>query len=196
MSAERPIKVKLGKKDYLIPRIRPVEQTVYKIPEKLIRITDHPLDPKKLLVWRKGEEVEVWPEEPWGRKDRYLSIYEAEKEANTLREGERAIAAMVFFISKNAASEQFAHMSHFIVEPRFRRKQLGTAAMETMLQELRREGVKEVTLPPHKEEAFYKLWGFRKISGSYHGGVSGLGKHLKGLKLGIRWQHSRPRLAR
>lgn len=169
-------KVRLRGKDYSIP------SNFFGL--KLVRVTDNPLNPNKLLVWR--QQV------GWGGLgQRSLLVHEAKKTKSAIMEGEE-IADLVY----NILGREQDHCSvwDFKVSPKYRRKTLGTALRETMLQDLKRMGVKEITFPAHEEEGFYLKRGFKKDEhGHFTGQMRELGVRPGAVKLKVLWQRSRPR---
>lgn len=187
-------KVRIGKKDFLLP------YNMWGL--QLVRITNHPLDKKKLLVWRQQKGPMGWaPSFLQAMKRRSLLVHEAKKSKNMIEEtGE--IADLIYDIHGKKVS-----VWDFKVDPRFRRKTIGTALRETMLRDLKGiEGVGEVWFPSHDEAEFYLKRGFKrekavgyegktgKVEFGYIGKIRELGVKPAGIKLKVLWQRSRPRL--
>lgn len=189
---EKLVKVKLGKKDY---------SAIYENwAGKLVRITSHPLDKGKLLVWRKDK----WP----GVKRYSLHISEAAKQESpffggVVREGPLTVAVAHYDTFGKSAS-----VWDFIVGQGFRRKTVGIALRETILQHLKNEGANDVVFPFHKESRFYLKRGFevkevpyrqpgvRGTEPRYAGKMKELGVKPKGIKLKVLWQRARPRFVK
>lgn len=178
----RRVKVKLGKKDFSIPYVVSGG--------RLVRITDHPLDSDKLLVWRQRR----WPVSLGREEGVGMSVAEATKGRSAIREGGR-IASLAYFHGGGDAE-----VFHLEVLPRFQRKTIGTALVETALKELKGEA-REVEFPFHEEREFYLKRGFGtkgKLFGPrrFVGNVRGLGVKPGAVKLKVLWQRSRPRFAK
>lgn len=175
MPATRLVKVRLDKKDYLVPHSAGGLD--------LVRITSHPLDSEKVLVWRRRHIKRYKVSEDYD-----IYVREARREGDELREGKR-IADLVYYTSKGRGATAW----DFDVSPEFRRKTLGSALLETMLQHLRKEGVGKVSFPGHKEEGFYLKRGFEKGYRRFVGDVEKLGVKPAGIKLKVLWQRAKPR---
>ncbi len=179
---ERLVKVRLGRKDYLIPH--------NSSGDRLIRITDHPLDMNKLLVWRQNSgPVSLGREER-----RAIMVTEATRHRSRIREGER-IAGLAYFHGSGDAE-----VFHFEVLPEFQRKTIGTALMETALKELKGKAW-EVSFPLHREWDFYLKRGLKAKGDSgkrrrFSGKVGELGVKPGPVKLRVLWQRSRPRFVK
>ncbi len=169
-------KVRIGKREYAVPYYKhlPLE-------ERLIRVTSHPLDPAKVLIWRqKAGKDTIF--------DTYdIFVYEGGKKEGRLEE--ESIAAdlryRIFRAGKSASAWDFK------IHPSFRRKALGTALRETMLQHLKKEGIEKVGFPAHAEAEFYTKRGFERVGGGFLGYVSKLGVKpaIKGMR--VLWQKPR-----
>lgn len=184
-------KVRLGKADYLIP------YDAFGL--RLIRITNHPLNPRKLLVWRHEREPPHWGEKALRRRS--ILVSEASKSRDMIIEG-REIANLVY----DLWGKEKATVWDFKVEPRFRKKTIGTAMRETMLADLKKSGVDEAMFPAeHEEEKFYLQRGFKKMripmegypEMGYVGKISKIGVRPGTIKKAFRilWQRPRPRVA-
>ncbi len=180
---EKLVKVRLGRTDYKLPYVSEAGR-------KLVRITSHPLNPGKLLVWR--ARAYAVPQEGAGQEYRHLLFAIEAHKAGASIEEEGAIADIIY-----QRSRRKAYVWDFVVEPRFRRMALGTALREAMMQALKRQGVEEITFPPHKEEGFYLKRGFEKTRRGYVGTVKTLGVRPGGIKsLKVLWQRARPRFVK
>lgn len=179
---EKLVKVRLGKTDYKLPYVSEAGR-------KLVRITSHPLNPGKLLVWR--TRAYAVPQEGAGQEYRHLLFAIEAHKAGASIEEEGAIADIIY-----QRSRRKAYVWDFVVEPRFRMESLGSALRETMMQDLKRQGVKEITFPPHKEEDFYTKRGIEKTRQGYRGKLKELGVKPGGIRLKVLWQRSRPRFAK
>jgi GNAT superfamily N-acetyltransferase len=152
------VKVRLGGKDYHLPHYDEHDG-------KLIRITSHPLNPDRLLVWRKSSMR-------FALVDEYnIVLREATKRGDEILEGMDVanLGCRVF------PAEKRAWVWDFFVHPDFREQRLGTALRETLLQRLKEERIKEVSFPLHKEQAFYLKRGFNAKD------VSLPGQYIRGL---------------
>lgn len=170
------VSVTIGKRKYAVPYYKylPLE-------EKLIRVTSHPLDPSKVLIWRRKEGKDTV-------FDTYdLFVYEGSKAGNELQE-ESIAADLRYRIFRGGKS---ASAWDFKVHPSFRRKALGTALRETMLQHLKKQGIEKIGFPAHAEAEFYTKRGFERVGGGFLGYVSKLGVKpaIKGMK--VLWQKPR-----
>lgn len=188
------VKVRLNKKDYLVPLANE------EFGQRLMRITNHPLDPNKVLVWREEmrKPTTTTLQEPpsiENLSNRSIVINEAVLAEDRIRE-KREIADLVY-----GTLGKIAWAWDFKVEPEFRRHALGTALRETMLQDLKKRKIREISFPAHKQEGFYLKRGFEKVKGemteSFEARVGELGVKpgLVGSKVRVLWQRSRPRLA-
>lgn len=213
---KRLIKVRLGKKDYLVPlehegfgqsasRILLPHSNNEGFEQRLMRITNHPLDPNKVLVWR-GEmrkpAAGIPLQEPpliENLSNRSIVINEAVLAENRIHE-KREIADLIYgTLGKRAWAVDLK------VNPEFRRHALGTALRETMLQDMKKRRIREISFPAHKQEGFYLKRGFRKdfrkvkgeMAESFKAKVKELGVKpgLIGSKIRVLWQRSRPRFA-
>ncbi len=127
-------KVKLGGKDYLIHSNRP---------HQLMRITDHPSTPSKLLVWRLEK----------GPSHFNIFVNEAVKAKNRLKE-EHEVASL-----ESKIKEKRAFVHDFEVDPRLFGKTLRVAMREALVDELRKRNVEEMNFPPYRFPKFYTAAG-------------------------------------
>lgn len=168
-----PVRVRLGKRNYLLDSS--IEG------KRLIRITNNPLDPDMLLVWRMEKSgSKDWRTGVSGRNS--IRVYNAKKEGNGIKEGFE-VASLIYDTYWRGAS-----VYHFEVKPSFRRKTLGKALRETLLQDLKSKGTYQIRFPPHMEEEFYTSRGFERAGGGYKGMVKQLGVKPKDIKLKVLWQ--------
>jgi len=174
---------------------------------ELVRITSHPLDGGKLLVWR----LETPFYEKAIRKN--IEIYEATKLFGYIFE-KSAVARLHCYISHNTPN--LAEVKHLIVDPPFRRRGIGTTLVKTLNSELKRLGDVEFVLFPkaHKEEGYYRSLNIDKTTSDrnfswagYRGEVQKIARQAEGWwtarfkhgsvrgqnQLLVRWQRANPR---
>lgn len=170
----KSVKIRLGKKDYLLD---------FSVDGKrLMRITNNPLSPNRLLVWRR-EKSEILASFGTAPSQRVaIRVYNARKEGNGIKEGFE-IASLLYDVYSKGAS-----VYHFEVRPSFRGQTLGKALRETLLQDLKSKGTYLVKFPLHAEEEFYTSRGFEKVTGGYRGVAKHLGVKPKGITLKVLWQ--------
>lgn len=172
--AEKLIKVRLGENEYLIP------QRHKDFGGNLIRITEHPLNSKKVLVWRERKEEEevlrkarLTPsalESIKGRSrflltkalssvklrtpPRSISVYEAAKGLTRIEEGKKIANVSYHAWGKNA------FISDFTVDVNLRRKNISSGLLQSVRQNLERRGIRRIFHEsPHRGGFYQQLSG-------------------------------------
>lgn len=163
-------KVKLGKKDYLVPANKPFQ---------LMRITSHPTAPGMFLVWRQEK----------GPSHFNIYVNEAVKGKQKLEE-RTEVANLFSSIRGNRAAVQ-----DFEVDTRLFGKTLRVALREALIRELRNRAVEEVSFPPYRFEKFYEAAGIKKVEPPFVGYEGKLGEYkskAKKIALKVVWQKPVP----
>lgn len=163
-------RVKLDKKDYLVPANKPFQ---------LMRITSHPLNPNKFLVWRQEKSptrINIF-------------INEAKRGKNRLEE-EHEVASLESSIKGNRAA-----VHDFEVDPRLFGKTLRVAMREALVRELKDRNVEEVNFPSYKFPKFYTAAGITEEKPPFVGYTGRLSEYKpKAGKIALKvvWQRPVP----
>jgi GNAT superfamily N-acetyltransferase len=140
------VTVRLEGKDYCIPHRDRGDRN-------LMRITDHPLRPGRLLVWRQKRFA------PFKNIiKREIIPYEATKNGNRIIE--KRSAALLSYALRGAN----AVVWHFKAEPEFQGKRIGTMLADMLVDELHKaRRIKTVFLPETVNEKFASSCGFERV---------------------------------
>lgn len=120
---------------------------------KLTHITDHPLSPDRLLVWRQKRFA---PFKNIAKRE--IIPYDAEKDGGRIKEERKAATLSYALHGANAV------VWHFKVEPEFQRKRIGTALVDALVGEIRKaRGIRNVFLPETVDRKFASSCGFERV---------------------------------
>ena len=167
-------RVRLEGKDYLISSNRP---------HQLMRITDHPSTPSKLLVWRLEK----------GPSHFNMYVNEAVKAKNRLKE-EHEVASL-----ESKIKEKQAFVQDFEVDPGLFGKTLRVAMREALVRELRKRNVEEMSFPPYRFPKFYTAAGITEEKPPFVGYTGKLSEYkpkARKIALKVVWQRPVPEAKR